>query len=214
MRPLDIDLAALRDVGVADLGAQVAPVRKDLAGDGVPSVILGQRVFDLLDQGRSALQVLPNDGLGHRGIAAVRVGTRGRLALLCRGPVWLTAGTRKETEEDDHGGKLARGPCRCNKGSTMFDYLLEAFSGPGRGFMYAILVLLGFALAVAIERAVLLLMWRAPSGLGESLAKGEPAPDLGSSPGLGLERRTGRARPGPGLGCHVRRCGRSRSEDL
>ncbi len=78
----------------------------------------------------------------------------------------------------------------------MFDYLLDAFSGPGRGFMYAILVLLGFALAVAIERAVLLFMWRAPSGLGESLAKGESAPDLGSAP-LGLVLSAGQAEQDP-----------------
>lgn len=64
----------------------------------------------------------------------------------------------------------------------MFDYLLDAFSGPGQGFMYAILVLLGFALAVAIERGVLLLSWRLPRGLGESLSKGEVPTDLGNSP--------------------------------
>ena len=80
----------------------------------------------------------------------------------------------------------------------MFDYLLDAFSGPGQGFMYAILVLLGFALAVAIERAVLLLTWRAPRGLGESLVRGDDAPDLGSSP-LGLVLSAGQREQDPAL---------------
>ena len=41
----------------------------------------------------------------------------------------------------------------------MLDYLLEAFAGPGGGFMYAITALLAFA--VGLERAFMLLVkWR------------------------------------------------------
>ncbi|MED5374850.1 MAG: MotA/TolQ/ExbB proton channel family protein [Myxococcota bacterium] len=64
----------------------------------------------------------------------------------------------------------------------MIDYLLKAFSGPGAGFMYAILVLLAFTLAVATERAALLLMWRAPKDLNDVLARGEQPKELKDSP--------------------------------
>jgi len=98
MRALYVDLAALGDVHIADLGAQVTAVGKDLAGDGVPSVVLGQGVFYRLDQGGSARQVFPDDGLGHGRVTAIGTRSRRRLALLCRGPGWLAARTRKETE--------------------------------------------------------------------------------------------------------------------
>lgn len=40
----------------------------------------------------------------------------------------------------------------------MFDSLLQAFSGPGSAFMYAITAVLAFGLAVALERAIVLLV--------------------------------------------------------
>lgn len=43
----------------------------------------------------------------------------------------------------------------------MLDYLLNAFSGPGAAFMYAITGIMAFALAILIERGLLLtLFWR------------------------------------------------------
>ena len=43
----------------------------------------------------------------------------------------------------------------------MLDYLLNAFSGPGASFMYAITGILAFALAIFLERAVLFgVLWR------------------------------------------------------
>lgn len=42
----------------------------------------------------------------------------------------------------------------------MLRYLLDAFAGPASGFMYALLVVMAFALAVVVERAITLVRFR------------------------------------------------------
>lgn len=71
----------------------------------------------------------------------------------------------------------------------MLDYLLEAFEGPGGGFMYAITALLAFAVAVGLERAFLLLIkWRVDDGaLRQALAAG----DLGKAAAIAPETPVG-----------------------
>ena len=60
-------------------------------------------------------------------------------------------------------------------GGPLLEYLLDAFSGPGAGFMYAITALLALALAVTVERAWLLwFRWRvSPDASGAMLGRGE-----------------------------------------
>ncbi len=56
----------------------------------------------------------------------------------------------------------------------MLDYLLDAFSGPGAGFMYAITSLLAFSLAVTLERGWLLLSaWRPNAAALEAALSGD-----------------------------------------
>lgn len=67
----------------------------------------------------------------------------------------------------------------------MLDYLLEAFEGPGSGFMYAITALLAFAVAVGLERAFLLLIsWRIDqAAIAGALAGDDPQAAGGIAPG-------------------------------
>lgn len=65
----------------------------------------------------------------------------------------------------------------------MLTYLLDAFSGPAAGFMYALLAVLAFAVAVTIERAVAFA--RARADLADVLARVEAAVREGKPPGLG-----------------------------
>ena len=57
----------------------------------------------------------------------------------------------------------------------MIEYLLDAFSGPGAAFMYAITALLALALAVMVERTWMFhLRWRLDmEAIGELLSRGE-----------------------------------------
>lgn len=56
----------------------------------------------------------------------------------------------------------------------MLDYLLAAVSGPGAVFMYVITALLAYALAVTVERGVLLTKWRVDSaGVHRHLESGD-----------------------------------------
>ncbi|MCP4810667.1 MAG: MotA/TolQ/ExbB proton channel family protein [Proteobacteria bacterium] len=67
----------------------------------------------------------------------------------------------------------------------MLDYLLEAFAGPGGGFMYAITALLAFAVAVGLERAFMLLVkWRVDDvALRGALASGDVSAAAKIAPG-------------------------------
>ncbi len=65
----------------------------------------------------------------------------------------------------------------------MLNYFLQSFSGPAGPFMYALLALLGFAIAVMIERAYTLLRFRCDAEA--LLAKVEPAIAAGQKPTLG-----------------------------
>ncbi len=61
----------------------------------------------------------------------------------------------------------------------MLSYLLTAFSGPAGVFMYALLVVMAFAIAVVIERAVVL--WRTRCDPAPLLARLEAAIAAGSA---------------------------------
>jgi biopolymer transport protein ExbB len=85
----------------------------------------------------------------------------------------------------------------------MLSYLLDAFSGPAAPFLYALLVILGFSIAVFVERAYTLLGCRVEPNevvarIEAALAAGE-VPKLGSTP---LERvlAAGLAQPDAELG--------------
>lgn len=82
----------------------------------------------------------------------------------------------------------------------MLNYFLQSFSGPAGPFMYALLTLLGFSIAVMIERALTLIRFRCDETA--LLAKIEPAIASGDSVSLGdtpLEQvaRAGLAQPDP-----------------
>ncbi|MBM4365164.1 MAG: MotA/TolQ/ExbB proton channel family protein [Deltaproteobacteria bacterium] len=65
----------------------------------------------------------------------------------------------------------------------MLRYLIDAFSGPAAGFMYALLAVMAFALAVMVERAAMLLRFRAD---GASVVKRvEDGLRSGTLPALG-----------------------------
>lgn len=64
----------------------------------------------------------------------------------------------------------------------MLAYLLTAFSGPAGAFMYALLAVMAFAIAVAIERA--LTLWRTRCDADALLARVEPAVAAGTAPAL------------------------------
>ena len=52
-------------------------------------------------------------------------------------------------------------PLLSNRGADLLDTLIEAFSGPGASFMYAITAALAFGLAILIERAwIFWIRWR------------------------------------------------------
>lgn len=68
----------------------------------------------------------------------------------------------------------------------MLTYFLQSFSGPAGPFMYALLVLLGFSIAVMIERAVSLRRFRCDvdallQKVEPAIARGEPL-SLGETP--------------------------------
>lgn len=65
----------------------------------------------------------------------------------------------------------------------MLSYLLDAFSGQAAPFLYALLVILGFSIAVLIERVYTLLGARVDAGA--VFAKVEAALKAGSPPALG-----------------------------
>jgi biopolymer transport protein ExbB len=65
----------------------------------------------------------------------------------------------------------------------MLSYLLAAFSGPAASFMYALLVVLAFAIAVVIERTIVLARYRCDAAA--LLAKVEPAAREGREVALG-----------------------------
>jgi biopolymer transport protein ExbB len=85
----------------------------------------------------------------------------------------------------------------------MLSYLLDAFSGPAAPFLYALLVILGFSIAVFVERVYTLLGCRVEpdavvARVEAALAAGD-TPKLGSTP---LERvlAAGLAQPDAELG--------------
>ncbi|MFZ5479827.1 MAG: MotA/TolQ/ExbB proton channel family protein [Myxococcota bacterium] len=65
----------------------------------------------------------------------------------------------------------------------MLTYLIAAFSGPAASFMYALLAVLAFAIAVVIERTVVLARYRCDAAA--LLAKVEPAAREGRDVQLG-----------------------------
>lgn len=65
----------------------------------------------------------------------------------------------------------------------MLGYLISAFSGPAGGFMYALLAILAFGLAVVIDRSVML--WRGRCDLKQLLATLDQAVPLKQVPVLG-----------------------------
>jgi biopolymer transport protein ExbB/TolQ len=65
----------------------------------------------------------------------------------------------------------------------MLSYLVAAFSGPAGAFMYALLAVMAFALAVGVERAVTLSRYRCDAAA--LLAKVEPAARTGEHVELG-----------------------------
>lgn len=65
----------------------------------------------------------------------------------------------------------------------MVSYLVSAFSGPAASFMYALLAVMAFAIAVTIERAVMLLRYRCDANA--LLARVEPAARKGEEVQLG-----------------------------
>lgn len=85
----------------------------------------------------------------------------------------------------------------------MLRYLLDAFSGPASGFMYALLVVMAFALAVTVERAYTLSRFRVDAGAVvravEAAFSGGATPKLGDSP-LEAVIAAGLAQPSAELG--------------
>ncbi|HJN74418.1 MAG TPA: MotA/TolQ/ExbB proton channel family protein [Myxococcota bacterium] len=77
----------------------------------------------------------------------------------------------------------------------MLDYLIEAFSGPGSAFMYAITALMAFALAVGLERAFLLLLrWRVDTkAVASKLQDPQAAAEAAGATPLGNVLRAGAA---------------------
>ena len=75
----------------------------------------------------------------------------------------------------------------------MLDYLIEAFSGPGSAFMYAITALMAFALAVGLERAFLLLLrWRVDTkAVASKLQDPKAAAEVAGGTPLGNVLRAG-----------------------
>lgn len=65
----------------------------------------------------------------------------------------------------------------------MLSYLVSAFSGPAAVFMYALLAVMAFAIAVTIERTATLLRFRCDAGA--LLARVEPAARKGEDVALG-----------------------------
>jgi biopolymer transport protein ExbB len=66
----------------------------------------------------------------------------------------------------------------------MLAYLISAFSGPAGAFMYALLVVMAFAIAVFVERSVTL--WRTRCDADALLARVEPAVRDGHGADLGM----------------------------
>ena len=68
----------------------------------------------------------------------------------------------------------------------MLRYLIDAFSGPAQGFMYALLVVMAFALAVVVERGLSLARYRADGAAVlrrvEDALRGGTRPALGDTP--------------------------------
>jgi biopolymer transport protein ExbB len=85
----------------------------------------------------------------------------------------------------------------------MLNYLLDAFSGPAAPFLYALLVLLGFSIAVCIERVSTLFGARVdPTAVlarVQAALDGNATPTLGSTP-LESVIAAGLAQPDPEVG--------------